>query len=285
MWVSSMKTFELSLQLMSLLFSTVFSFTHAKKKQMENKEIEHARRRAHELGEQHHIQARLKTPEELGYFVGETLIDVGCGYGRFLLYFKLQKKIKFCVGLDLKKKAIHSTKRLFREKGIDVPLIIGDAQNLPFEDDTFDIAFSTDMMEHLPNISKGVQEIVRVSKDKVVICVPNKLNPVDMSRIAEIFGSHHPPEIEEYVTRFQLYKMLQNSGIKKETVVMVEKSFLPLGWVFVNKRMLLPMSLVRFSIFAEGFLEKTPLVKHMAGVVVSCSRKASSVNMQKQSRS
>jgi ubiquinone/menaquinone biosynthesis C-methylase UbiE len=275
-----MKTFASPLQLLALLFSTVFSFTDSKKKQKEN-EIENARKRAYELGERHHMQARLKTPDELGYFVGETLIDVGCGYGKYLRYFKLRKKIKICVGLDLKKKAVHSTKRLFREKGIDVPLIIGDAQNLPFEDDTFDIAFSTDMVEHLPSSPKGVQEIVRVSKDKVVICVPNKLNPVDMSRIAEVFGSHHPPEIENYLTRFQLNRMLQNAGIKKETIVMVEKSFLPLGWLFVNKKTLLPMSLVRASIFVEGFLEKTPL-KHMAGVVVSCGRKTSSGSRQKQ---
>jgi hypothetical protein len=67
--------------------------------------------------------------------------------------------------------------------------------------------------------------------------------------------------------------MLQNSGIKTATIVMVEKSFLPLGWFFVNKRMLLPMSLVRASVFLEALFEKLPLLKHMAGVLVSCGRK------------
>jgi ubiquinone/menaquinone biosynthesis C-methylase UbiE len=124
--------------------------------------------------------------------VGETLIDIGCGYGKYLCYFKLQKKIKNCVGLDLKKKAIHSTKRLFRKRGIDIPLILGYAQNLPFKDDTFDVAFSTDMVEYLPNSPKGVDEIIKVSKDKVVVCIPNKLNPIDMNCIAEVFGAHHP---------------------------------------------------------------------------------------------
>lgn len=272
-----MKRFALPLQLLPLL-STVFSFTYFKRKQQENNEIEQRRKAAYELGERHHMKARLKTPEELGYFMGETLIDVGCGYGKYLQYFKLHKKIKFCVGLDLKKKAIYSTKRLFREKGIDVPLIIGDAQNLPFEDYSFDIAFSTDMVEHLPNKFRGVQEIVRVSKEKIVVCVPNKLNPVDMSRIAEVFGSHRPPEIEDYLTRFQLSRMLQNCGIRKETIVIVEKSFLPLGWLFVNKKILLPMSLVSFSIFLEGFIEKIPLLKHISGVLVSCCRKVPSRN-------
>ena len=64
----SMKTFAAPLQLLSLLFSNVFSFTDSKKKQKENSEVEQARKRAYELGERHHMQARLKTPEELGYF-------------------------------------------------------------------------------------------------------------------------------------------------------------------------------------------------------------------------
>jgi len=268
-----MKTFSLPPQMMSRL-STVFSFKSIKKKRKENKKIEQARKGMYNFGEKHHMEARLKTPDQLGYFNGETLIDVGCGYGKYLRYFKLQKKIKFCVGVDLKKKAIHSTRRLFRNQGVDAPLIIGDAQNLPFEDYAFDIAFSADVVEHLPNKSKGIQEIVRVSKDKVVVCVPNKLNPVDMSHVAKAFGTHNPPEIEEYLTRFQLIKMLQNSGMKTETIVIVEKSFLPLGWLFVNKRILLPMNLVNFSVFLEALFERFPLLKHMAGVLVSCGRKA-----------
>ena len=60
-----MKTFELPLQLISLLL-TVFLFTEVKKK---SNEIELARKRAYELGERHHMQARLKTPEDLGFGV------------------------------------------------------------------------------------------------------------------------------------------------------------------------------------------------------------------------
>ena len=243
---------------------------------MKSDDVEHAYKYAYDVGTRHHMDARLQVPEELGYFVGETLVDVGCGGGRFLQYFKCKKNIKFCVGLDLWKNQVHSTKRRFKKEGVDAHLIICDAQRMPFADNTFDIAFSTDMIEHLPDTAKGVKDIVRVSKDKVVICAPNKLNPVDMSRVAEIFGAHVPPEIEEYVTRFQLDKMLQNSGIDKETIVLAERSFLPIGWLFVNRKTLLPMSLVRFSVFVEGFLERTPLIKHTAGVVVSCSRKTSS---------
>jgi ubiquinone/menaquinone biosynthesis C-methylase UbiE len=275
-----MKSFGLPRQMIAALFSTFFSSSQSE--QTKNNDTEHSYEHAHELGTQHHMNARLQVPEELGYFSGETLVDVGCGSGRFLKYFKCEKNIGFCVGLDLSKGAVYATKRKLQKEGVDAHLIICDAQRMPFANNTFDIAFSTDMIEHLPSTPKGVKDIVRVSKDKVVICAPNKLNPVDMSRIAEIFGAHVPPEIEEYVTRFQLDKMLQNSGINKETVVLTERSFLPIGWLFVNKKTLLPMSLVKLSVFVEGFLEKTPLIRHAAGVVVSCSRKASSWNHQKQ---
>jgi hypothetical protein len=54
-----MKTFASPLQLLSLL-SNSSSFADTKKK--ENNEIEQARKRAYELGERHHMQARLKIP-------------------------------------------------------------------------------------------------------------------------------------------------------------------------------------------------------------------------------
>jgi ubiquinone/menaquinone biosynthesis C-methylase UbiE len=138
------------------------------------------------------------------------------------------------VGLDISKQRIYLMNRRLREAGFDVALLIGDAQNTPFRSGAFDIAFSTDVIEHLPDPSRGIQEIVRVSKNKVVICTPNKLCPLDMSRFAEIFGTHTRPAIEEYVTRFQLMKMLQNSKLKQGNIILIETSFLPLGLDFDN---------------------------------------------------
>ena len=242
------------------------------KKKKKTEEIKKAYDHAHNVGERHHMKVRLQVPEELGYLTGGTLVDIGCGSGRFLQYFMLTLRKKFCVGLDLSKPTIHATKNRFTKIGLDANLIICDAQKLPFADNTFDVAWSTDMIEHIPSTPKGVHEIVRVSKDKIAICVPNKLCPIDMSRVAELLGAHHPPEIENYVTRFQLKRMLQNSGIEEETLVIVEKSFLPIGWLFVNRKILLPTSLVKFLTSLEVFLEKTPL-KYTAGVIVTCCRK------------
>lgn len=220
------------------------------------------------------MHARLKIAEELGYLKGERLVDVGCGNGRYLYYFKQSNKIRFCVGLDISKKSVYFTKERLRKSGFQAALLVGDAENLPFQSDAFDIAFSTDVIEHLPQLSKGIQEIVRVSEDKVIICTPNKLCPLDMSRFAQIFGSRVPPPVEKYVTRFQLMKILQKSGLKQKDIIISETSFLPLGWILVTRKLSIPMKLVKFLIFVEKFLEKAPLVKHTAGVLVACCKKA-----------
>lgn len=42
--------------------------------------------------------------------------------------------------------------------------VVGDLQNLPFEDHEFDWTFSCTAIEHCPNVLKAVQEMQRVSK-------------------------------------------------------------------------------------------------------------------------
>lgn len=218
------------------------------------------------------MYVRLKIPEKHGFLKGETLIDAGCGSGRYLSYFRFNKKIRFCLGLDVSKARVYSVGKRFKERGRDVALIVASIEEAPFRNSVFDIVFSTDVIEHLPHPFKGIRELVRISKDKVIICTPNKLCPLDMSRFAHVFGSHIPPPIEKYVTRFQLVEMLKLSGIRSKNLAVSETSFVPLGWILVNRKLSLPMKLVRFLISTEKYLEKIPLVKHTAGVLVAIAK-------------
>jgi len=225
------------------------------------------------LGEWHHIYVRCKIPDKLGFLKGENLLDVGCGNGRYLYLFMTLKLFKFYVGLDVSRVSIYSANKKFKEKGFYADLVIGDAENLPFRSNIFEVVFSTDVIEHLLHPSLAIQEMVRVGKDKIIICTPNKLCPIDMSRVAQIFGSHIPPPIERYVTRFQLSKMIQNAGIKAKNMAIFQTSFIPLGWLLVHKKLRAPMKLLRFLIFIEEFLEEIPLLNHIAGVLVACFKK------------
>ncbi|MBU0573217.1 MAG: class I SAM-dependent methyltransferase [Candidatus Margulisbacteria bacterium] len=50
--------------------------------------------------------------------------------------------------------------------------VIGDGRDLPFDDNSFDLVVSLDVLEHVakPDRAKFVDELFRVAKDKVVIC-------------------------------------------------------------------------------------------------------------------
>jgi SAM-dependent methyltransferase len=77
-------------------------------------------------------------------------LEVGCGSGI------LQDSVPQYVGMDLS----FSARRFFRK-----PFVQGSATAIPFEDGTFDAAWSIWVLEHVPNPEKALQEIRRVVKD------------------------------------------------------------------------------------------------------------------------
>jgi len=62
----------------------------------------------------------------------------------------------------------------------------GDALNMPFNDKTFDLAFSNAVIEHVgsrENQAAFIQECVRVSKKYVFITTPNRFYPIELHTV------------------------------------------------------------------------------------------------------
>lgn len=96
------------------------------------------------------------------------LLDVGCSDGRIMQYF-IQKGFE-CEGIDISDKAIEFGKRRsLNIKKVDI------TKKLPFKDETFDITFCGEVLEHLLDPFATVKEMHRVLKKKgsIVITVPN----------------------------------------------------------------------------------------------------------------
>ena len=96
------------------------------------------------------------------------VLDVGTSTGTNL---RLLNNMGFedVTGLDLNPEAI----RFCAEKGLgDVKL--GDIENLPFENETFDLILATDIIEHVEDDARAVQELQRVlaPDGKLLITVP-----------------------------------------------------------------------------------------------------------------
>ena len=99
---------------------------------------------------------------------GQRVLDVGCGKA-FLLYELMQAVPGLQVaGIDVSQYAIDHAKDEVRPF-----LLQGTAQNLPFEDNSFDFVFSINTLHNLfiYDLKSAVQHIERVSRGNSYICV------------------------------------------------------------------------------------------------------------------
>jgi 2-polyprenyl-6-hydroxyphenyl methylase/3-demethylubiquinone-9 3-methyltransferase len=89
-----------------------------------------------------------------------NVLDVGCG-GGFLTNWLAMKGLNV-TGLDLSKDSLRVA-RLYDETG-RVNYLSGDAYDLPFENNSFDVIVCMDFLEHVEYPEKVVREISRVLK-------------------------------------------------------------------------------------------------------------------------
>lgn len=98
------------------------------------------------------------------------VIDIGCGPGTHLSLLE-EKGFVNLYGIDASSNMIRLANESNQKEGI---FLQADAERLPFRDDCFDTVMSLGTLEHLDNADKALSEMVRISKNKVFINVPNK---------------------------------------------------------------------------------------------------------------
>jgi ubiquinone/menaquinone biosynthesis C-methylase UbiE len=95
-------------------------------------------------------------------FEGKKTLEIGVGLGSD--HQKLAENGAVLTGIDLTPRAINHTKRRFELMGLNSNLQIADAENLPFEDNSFDAVYSWGVLHHSPDTQKAVNEVYRVLK-------------------------------------------------------------------------------------------------------------------------
>ncbi len=101
-------------------------------------------------------------PKELS---GKSVLEIGCGAGgHSALFANYGAKM---TSVDITPARVRSTQRKFDllgDRALGCKAMQSDAENLPFEDNTFDIVYSNGVLHHTHNTEKAIDEVYRVLK-------------------------------------------------------------------------------------------------------------------------
>lgn len=96
---------------------------------------------------------------------GKSVLEIGPGAGgHSALFAKYGARVTSIDITEARARATQSKFRLMAERAAGCGAMQGDAENLPFADDTFDIVYSNGVLHHTPDTEKAIAEVYRVLK-------------------------------------------------------------------------------------------------------------------------
>jgi len=98
----------------------------------------------------------------------KSFLDIGCAEGYYLKFMPSNQGSKgYRVGLDIAKNYLLKAKK----EAPEALRVLGDAQELPFRNHSFDLVLCTEVLEHLSNPKKAFVEAARVARKSVLVSV------------------------------------------------------------------------------------------------------------------
>lgn len=100
----------------------------------------------------------------------KKVLDVGCGEGFTLDRLQKENIGEKLEGIEYLDQAI----ALGRKYHPDITIKKGTIYKLPYKENTFDMVLCTEVLEHLDDPEKALQELVRVTQKYCLLSVPNE---------------------------------------------------------------------------------------------------------------
>lgn len=171
--------------------------------------------------------------EILGDIKNKRVLEIAAGTGRFTeIVSKEAKKVTAC---DISKPMLSIAKQKYNgEKINNINYVKVDAENLPFEENEFEIVFAIRFMHLVNNPEKFLKEMKRVTKDKIIFdtfsfssfrIFYNKMLPMgsrlykeeEVRELANKLGLKIDKKLESFALPFGVYRYAPDFMIKPFT--------------------------------------------------------------------
>jgi ubiquinone/menaquinone biosynthesis C-methylase UbiE len=189
---------------------------------------------------------------------GQEVLDVATGSGNVALL--CAQRGANVTGLDLTPELFDAARRRAADAGVDVEWIEGDAEDLPFADDSFDRVLSTFGTMFAPRHERAAAELVRVCRPGGTVAVAAWTPEGGNGQMFKTVASHMPappPDVrpptmwgdEAYVR--ELFGPL-GVDLRLEHDKVTFEAGSPDEWLEYNERVLGPMVLARAALEPQG---------------------------------
>ena len=139
---------------------------------------------------------RKKAIKELKNLQVKKVIDIATGTGDFALA-SLKLNPDEVIGVDISSGMLEMGSKKMKKKGVDktIKLILGDSENLPFEDDYFDALTVGFGVRNFENLEKGLSEMLRVIRPggKAVILEFSKPKKFPVKQVFSFYSKYFIP--------------------------------------------------------------------------------------------
>jgi SAM-dependent methyltransferase len=200
--------------------------------------------------------------ERVGVLTGERLLDVATGTGNVAIPAALRGA--GVTGLDLTPELLDVARRRATEAGVEVQFIEGDAEELPFEDGSFDRVTSCFGVIFAPRHERAAAELQRVATPGARVAVtawtPEGLNG-QMFKTVGAYMPPPPPGMDSplrWGEEDHVRSLFEHSGaelsFERRTVAVTHDS--PESWVDYTERVLGPTIMTKAALEPQGRWEQ-----------------------------
>lgn len=187
------------------------------------------------------------------------VLDAGCGPNPTVAIAVGSVPGRTVVALDIGEGTAALARRCAAHKGIDLLVVVGDLEHLPFRGAAFAAAVCDDAIEHVPDDSAAAAELARVMQRNagVVIATPNRWSlQVLVRKVRDRLAGHTNPPAHYYAAA---------SHLREYTWFDLERLLAP--HFIIRRRLAVPWTGGRREQLASRFTA-TPVGRHLSRMVV-----------------